>query len=61
MEDHKKNAQKWLEYLRSGPGTDSYDTVLRWLREAVQKGHFTLEDIGTSEDELMQLMALARQ
>jgi hypothetical protein len=51
----KANAQYWLEYLRSGTG--HYDLSLKYLREEVQKGGLTLEDIGTSEKELEELRA----
>jgi len=53
MEGHKKKAQKWLEYLRSG--TDYYESFLEYLRREVQKGGLTLKDIGTSEEELEKL------
>jgi len=53
MMNHKQEAQKWLEYLRAG--TDNYDMPLEYLREEVRKGGFTLEDIGTSEEELKRL------
>jgi len=52
-ENHKVQAQKWLEHLRSG--TDQYESFLKYLHEEVQKGGFTLKDIGTSEEELEQL------
>jgi len=57
MMNHKQEAQKWLEYLRAG--TDNYDMPLEYLREEVRKGGFTLEDIGTSEEELKRLQIKA--
>ena len=53
MRDHKKEAQKWLESLRSG--TIHYDGALWSLRRDVLGGGLTLEDIGTSEKELEEL------
>jgi len=50
MANHMQEAQKWLKYLRSG--TYQHDSSLEYLREEVQKGGLTLEDIGTSEEEL---------
>ena len=47
-ENHKVEAQKWLEHLRSG--TDFYESSLEYLRREVQKGGFTLNDIGTSAE-----------
>ena len=53
MEDHKKEAQKWLERLRSG--TSYWESFLQYLRNNLQKAGLTLKDIGTSEKELEKL------
>ena len=53
QEDHKVEAQKRLGYLRSG--TEYYNIDLRFLRTEVQECGFTLQDIGTSEEELKEL------
>ena len=53
MEDHRKEAQNYLGILRRG--TDLYENFLEYLRREVQKGGFTLKDIGTSEEELKEL------
>ncbi len=56
MENHKNKAREFLRYLRSGiDGQDSY--YLECLRGEVQKGGLTLKDIGTSEEELKELLA----
>ncbi|MBU0722145.1 hypothetical protein KKA93_01655 [Patescibacteria group bacterium] len=58
MGNHTKEARKWLKHFRSG--TDHYGSFLdgsflEYLREEVQKGGLTLEDIETSEEELEEL------
>ena len=53
MSDHGLEAQKWLGYLRNG--TDMYEDYIDYLRSEVKKGGLTLQDIGTSEEELKEL------
>ncbi len=43
----------WLKPLRAG--TAQYQTYLRLLRKKLEQEGFTLEDIGTSEEELSML------
>ena len=50
-------AHKWLGYLRSG--TDQYDSFIGYVREEARKGNLTLEDVGTSEDELASFKRVA--
>ncbi len=49
----KTAANKWLGHLRNG--TDMYDSFIGHVREEAQKGGLTLEDVGTSEEELASL------
>jgi len=53
---HISEARRYLDYLRKG--SDQYDTYIRYVREEVRKGGFTLEDIGTSEEELEELRVM---
>jgi len=57
MESYKKEAQLWLDSLRRG--TDLYDSALEGVRREIQKGGLTLQDIGTSKEELEQLRSAA--
>lgn len=50
---HRFSAKKYLEYLRDG--TEQYKNYLQFLREEIAEGGLTLEDIGTSEEELSRL------
>lgn len=43
----------WLKPLRAG--TAQYQTYLRLLRQKLEQEGFTLEDIGTSEEELSKI------
>ncbi len=52
----KKNAEKWLEYLRRG--SSEHQSFAKYLRQDAQEGGFTLEEIGTSEKELEKLRIL---
>ena len=47
---HMQEARKWLGFLRDG--TDQYQSYLDYLRKEVERGGFSLADIGTSEKEL---------
>lgn len=56
MEDkhkHIQEAQQWLGLLRRG--TDKYDLFFGCLRQELEKGGFSLADIGTSNEELEEL------
>lgn len=53
INDCKRVAQEELAVLREG--TEDYSIILRNIQVQVQKGGFTLEDIGTSEQELEEL------
>jgi len=48
------NAKHWLEILRRG--TMQYDMYHRLLQEEMDKSGQTLEDVGTSEEELHDLL-----
>ena len=52
-EDHKAEASRWLNLARSqgeAPGCIAY------MREHLTLGNWTLADIGTSEEDLSQLL-----
>ena len=52
-EDHKAKASRWLNLARSqgeAPGCIAY------MREHLTLGNWTLADIGTSEEDLSQLL-----
>jgi len=49
----KFSAQRWLDHLRNE--TVNYEYCLDCLRKEIAKGVITLEDIGTSEEELGEL------
>jgi len=53
VKSYKTSAEEYLEYIRSN--TNQYYLTIQYLREEVQKGGFTLEDIGTNEKELEEL------
>lgn len=52
----KKNAEEWLGILRNG--SPDHQSFAKYLRQDAQEGGFTLEEIGTSEDELEKLRIL---
>ena len=54
MLDHKVTAEKFLGFLRGGD--EKCESSLRNLREELQRDGFSLADIGTSEEELEELM-----
>lgn len=51
--DRRESAVGFLNSLRRG--TDDYISVLRYLHREVRKGGLSLPDIGTSEQELVEL------
>ncbi len=51
----KLEAASWLKHLRTATG-DSRNDILFYMRETLKGGGLTLEDIGTSEDEIAKLM-----
>ena len=52
---YKIRAQRWLEYLR-GKGRDA-ETLESLLREDIIRAGCSLADIGTSNEELSELVA----
>lgn len=52
-EKHMKESRKWLGCLRRKEYP--YDLYMQFLREEVKAGCFMLEDIGTTEAELLEL------
>ena len=55
VENMKTEAKRWLESLRSKKG-GQYQYAADQVRSLAASGKFTLEDIGTSEEELNQLL-----
>jgi hypothetical protein len=53
--EFEKQIQERLKYLREEFDSYHYESHLEYIREEIQKGRFTLQDIGTSEEELEQL------
>ena len=53
MQNHILNAHKLLALLRDG--TSMYESFICYVREEAKNGNLTLEQVGTSEEELAQL------
>ena len=57
--DHKKNAKDWLDLLsQSDCETPQYQN---FVRDELHRGGWTLEDIGSSEEKLSELVSLAHK
>ena len=54
MKNHIAEARKWLDLLRNG--TDQYELFEEFVLEEARKGNLTLDEIGTSEGELEELI-----
>jgi len=53
---YRAEAEKWLKVARECRSKQKVDSAVKWVREYVEKAGITLEEIGTSDEELKKLL-----